>query len=94
MGISILDSNYEGGQSEFILRIPRFESADVASQALLLLLEDWFSGSHGGAGDVYGFDDPNNKVLRVRFCLGDRHLMGGLALVAFHCEFCLRGHRR
>jgi phosphatidylserine decarboxylase len=28
-------------------------------------LEDWFSGSHGGATDAYGFDEPNNKVRRV-----------------------------
>ena len=28
-------------------------------------LEDWFSDSHGGATDAYGFDDPNNKVRRV-----------------------------
>jgi phosphatidylserine decarboxylase len=28
-------------------------------------LEDWFSDSHGGATDAYGFDDPNKKVRGV-----------------------------
>lgn len=69
---------------------------DVTSQTLLLLLEDWFSGSHGGARDAYWFDDPNNKVRCVRFCLCDRHLIRGLSgFCSFSVRiFYLRGHRR